>query len=132
MRVIVMDKDMREPLTVVDIPASLMRDVENGNRSYITLAVPLTLDAWRAGVDLVPNAPETVTMKRVHLKMEKIVKGGSRGTPYEILFWTAIADDEELALLLRAAFLPGQVTELRRRELQQWFMGAVGAPPPSR
>ncbi len=134
MRVIVMDKEMREPLTIVDIPASLMREVERGERSYIAMAVPVDFMAWRAGADLVPNAPETIALRRVHLNMEKIVKGGSRGPNggWDVLFWTATPDDEDLALLLRAAFLPGQVTELRRREMQQWFLGAVGAPPPAR
>jgi len=134
MRIVVMDKEMREPLTIVDIPAHLMRDVIDGTRPYIVLPVPMNFRAWVSGYDFVPNAPMNDELRRVILRMEKIVKGGSRGPDggWDILFWTATPDDEELALLLRAAFLPGQVTELRRREMQQWFMGALGAPPPQR
>lgn len=132
MRIVVMDKEMREPLTIVDIPAHLMRQVEDG-MPCIVLPVPASFRAWVSGYDFVPNAPMTDELRRVVLRMEKIVKSKSypeRGC--EILFWTATPDDEDLALLLRAAFLPGQVTELRRREMQQWFMGALGAPPPAR
>lgn len=121
MRIVVMDEDMREPITVVEIPMYLMRGVQEGKRRHITLAAPVTMDAWFTMLDKIPDIPEQTTVRHVHLRMEPIYKGR------EILYWTAVPDNPELALLLRAAFLPGQMTEMRRREAQAWFHGAVAA-----
>ena len=117
MRVVVMDEDMREPLTVVEIPMHLMRKVEEGMRC-IRLPVPTTFDAWFTMLDKVPKVTD-VAIRIVELRMEPIMKG------HDVLYWNAIPNDTTLALLLRAAFLPGQMTELRRREAQAWFQGAV-------
>ncbi len=53
MRVVVMDEDMREPITVVEIPMYLMREVERRERRHITLAAPYT--HWRP----LPAPPDT-------------------------------------------------------------------------
>lgn len=120
MRVVVMDEEMREPITVVEIPAYLMREVEQHKRApYINLAAPTRMESWFTMLDKVPNVPEQATIRHVQLKMEPIYKGR------DILYWVAIPNDPELALLLRAAFLPGQLTEMRRREAQAWFQGAI-------
>lgn len=120
MRVVVMDEDMREPITVVEIPAHLMHEIEHQGRApYINLAAPLRMEAWMTMLDKIPSVPEQATIRHVQLKMEPIYKGRS------ILHWVAVPNDPELALLLRAAFLPGQVTEMRRREAQAWFQGAI-------
>lgn len=121
MRVVVMDEEMREPLTVVEIPISLMRKVEEGMRE-IVLPVPVSFDAWFTMLDKVPKV-ESPSIRTVRLRMEPICR--SRNGRTETLYWNAIPNDPELALLLRAAFLPGQLTELRRREAQAWFQGVV-------
>jgi hypothetical protein len=124
-----MDKDMSEPLTIVEVPIELMRRVEQG-LPYIRLPVPMNMMAWVTQLDKIPNVISTA-MDIVTLKMEKIVGRRNGSERVEILYWTATPDSEELALLLRAAFLPGQLTELKRRELQSWFIGAIGGLPPS-
>ena len=43
----------------------------------------------------------------------------------EVLFWYAYADNPETALLLRAAFLPGQVSEVQKREALAALKGAL-------
>lgn len=123
MRIVVMDEDMREPITVVEIPMYLMRDVQEGKHREIVLAAPTTMEDWFSMVDKIPSVMETATLRHVKLRMEPIYKGR------EVLYWTAVPDNPELALLLRAAFLPGQMTEMRRREAQAWFHGAIAALP---
>jgi len=125
MRIIVFDREMAEPLTIVEIPASAMREIENGRRYWI-MPVPVTMRSWMTLDDKTPWALET--LPTVALRFEPIMKhehGEGR-----VLYWIATPDNEELSLLLRAAFLPGQLTEVRRREMQRWFQGALGAPPP--
>ena len=119
MRIVVMDEDMREPITVVEIPMSLMRQVQDGMRE-IRMPVPTTMEAWFTMADKIPNV-QMATVRVVGLRMEPIYRGR------DVLHWVAVPNDPELALLLRAAFLPSQVTELRRREAQAWFQGAVTA-----
>lgn len=119
MRIVVMDEDMREPITVVEIPMSLMRQVQEGVRE-VRMSVPTSMEAWFTMADKIPNV-EMATVRIVSLRMEPIYRG------YDILHWVAVPNDPTLALLLRAAFLPGQVTELRRREAQAWFQGAFSA-----
>lgn len=121
MRVVVMDEDMREPITVVEIPARLIGECERRERRIITLAAPMQMDAWFTMLDQVPNVPEQATISHVHLRMEPIYKGS------DVLYWVAVPEDPALALLLRAAFLPGQLNELQRREKQAWFQGAIAA-----
>lgn len=121
MRIIVMDEDMSEPLTVVEVPQSLMNRVETGMR-YICIPVPVTMQAWFTNLDKIPNVTDPA-ISVVKLRMEPICT--SRNGERQVLFWTAIPDNPTLALLLRAAFLPGQMTELRRREAQAWFQGAM-------
>lgn len=117
-----MDKDQAEPLTVVEIPSGLMREVEKGRR-YISMPVPTDFLAWFTHLDEVPNVPEQCSIRVVHLRMEPIqqYKDGVRS----VLHWQAVPEEEELALLLRAAFLPGQTNELRRRESQARFQGML-------
>lgn len=123
MRVVVMDEEMREPITVVEIPMSLMRKVERRELREIALQTPMNFDAWFTSLDRIPNVPESISIRVVYLRMEPIMTHRNGRT--EVLHWVAVPNDPELALLLRAAFLPGQVTELRRREAQAWFQGAV-------
>jgi hypothetical protein len=121
MRVVVMDEDMREPITVVEIPFHLMREIEQRTRRDIVLAAPMRMEEWFTLADQIPNVQESTVLRHVRLRMEPIYKG------HDVLYWVAVPDNPELALLLRAAFLPGQATELRRREAQAWFHGAVAA-----
>lgn len=119
MRVVVMDEDMGEPITVVEIPFQLMREVRDGKLREIKVAAPLRMSSWMTLVDQIPNVAASSTIRIVSLRMEPIWKGN------DILYWVAVPNDPELALLLRAAFLPGQMTELQRREAQAWFSGAL-------
>lgn len=113
MRVVVFDRELHEALTVVEVPAWLAERAKDG--------VPIHF-APRAVFDPheVPNAINA-TFKQITLWFETVRRGRSG----EVLFWYAYADDPELALLLRAAFLPGQVGEVQHREKVAWLRGAL-------
>ena len=112
MRVILFDPESYEPLTVVEIPAWLMKDVELGVRR-VRLPVPMNMREWFTKSDIM----NPVSMSVVDLDMEPVRKGNS------IIYWMGLPTDPELALLLRAAFLPGQQTELQRREATAFIEG---------
>lgn len=117
-RIVVLDEELHEGLTVVEIPASFMRAVEAGHHPpYIRMAVPTEL-AFRDPDPGRPLPPNIVT-----LRLEPVWKNGRRSP----LFWYAYADDPELVLKLRAAFLPGQLSEVQRREQEAFWRGAFAA-----
>lgn len=114
MRVIVFDRELHEPLTVVEVPHWLADQAKAGRP--VRLAPPLSLPTSYAAV--VANE-ECSMMPVVTLTFEPVYRGRSR----EPIFWYAYADDPETALLLRAAFLHGQVGEVRRREKVAYIKG---------
>jgi hypothetical protein len=65
----------------------------------------------------------------VTLTFECVCRGGGHRNGHysepEILFWYAYADDPETALLLRAAYLPGQVGDVQRREKVAYINGLL-------
>lgn len=122
MRVIVFDRELHEPLTVVEVPAWLATEAKRG--MPVRLLPPQKFDPR---VMLSDEPPEAITMQAVTLTFERVCRGGgARNGHYtepETLFWYAYADDPETALLLRAAFLPGQAGEVQRREKAAYVMG---------
>lgn len=115
-RIVVLDQELHEALPVVDVPASFMRDLRSG--AYRRWHVPI----WpqiAVHIGPVSERAEAIEMKIVTLRFESVCRG-SRG---EHLFWYAYADDPELALQMRAAFLPGQLGEVQRREREAYFRG---------
>jgi hypothetical protein len=116
-RIVVMDQEMTEPLTVVEISERHIREAEKGGYRWINLPVPGNLTEWTLKLDKIPE-PFTM-LDIVRLRLEPI------WTRDRILFWVAVPNDEVLALLLRAAFLPGQINEVQRREAVAWISGAL-------
>lgn len=120
MRVVVFDRELHEPLTVLDVPNWLAARAKDGDR--IRFAVPEDIAASYAEV----TAFEMADMRICSFTFEAVYRH-SRNTK-ELLFWYAYADQPELTLKLRAAFLPGQLGEVQRRERQAWFMGLLAVP----
>lgn len=134
-RIVVMDAELHEALTVVEIPASIMRDVQTGEMRWVFLMPPPPrLSASDFYSPLNPPPARMAIPNPVRLSMECVFRGsggdarrpppqgqGERSTP---LFWYAYADDPELALTLRAAFLPGQLGEVQRRQQEAYWRGA--------
>lgn len=120
MRIIVFDRELHEPLTVVDIPHWLAEQAKSGQR--IKLLPPQKLDP-RALFHEEPT--EMVQMQIVTLTFERVMRGDSRNGGAELLFWYAYADDPETALLLRCAYLPGQIGDVQRRQKAAFFEGLL-------
>ena len=123
-RVIVMSMD-HEPLTVVTISQKVFQQAIKERDPQVRLWVPKSFAKWVAYEDQFFNVMEasakqaTYELQIVTLSLTPIYKGS------DLIFWYATPDSEELALLLRAAFLPGQVTEVRRREALAFFQGVI-------
>lgn len=116
MRVIVFDRELHEPLTVVSVPQWLADMAKSGQP--IRLAPPPPPLDVRSYAEVAVLEDLRVTV--VTLTFERVVRG--RGGD-EVLFWYAYADDPETALLLRSAFLPGQEGEVQRREKAAYVKG---------
>ena len=114
MRIIVFDEELHEPLTIVEIPHDLARMGMDG--VPVRLLAPMDFDSGWA-----PPTSPFLTEKVVQLRFERVCRGNARN----VLFWFAYADDPETALLLRAAFLPGQAGEVQRRQRHAWLEGAL-------
>lgn len=116
MRVVVFDQEMREPLTVVDVSMDLFRRATKGQP--IRFRIPENFREWMMNVGG-PTQAQATTFRVCTLRLEPIYRGD------EVIHWNAIPDDEQLALLLRAAFLPGQISEVQRREAKAFLQGLL-------
>lgn len=117
MRVIIFDRELHEPLTIVEVPHKLAEEAKSGRPIHLMPPPPpfrLTAKPEKE--------PEFFDIKIVTLTFERVMRGDSR-TGTETLFWYAYANDPETALLLRATFLPGQLGEVRRREKEAYVKG---------
>lgn len=123
MRIIVFDRELHEPLTVVNLQQGLFEHgKQHGNRIYMPALTPIGYGPLYFDGPVTP-APISV----VSLELRAVYP--TRACAGDPLFWYAYADQPELALLLRAAFLPGQVGELQQREALAYFRGALGLAP---
>lgn len=102
-----------EPITVVWLAPWAVRLLNETGRIAFA-AEPPALVAYER--DAVPQANSWV----VRLRGELIRMGRAHT-------WLLIADDEDLALMLRAAFLPGQQGAVRERERKAAAEGAAMA-----
>lgn len=122
MRVIVFDKELHEPLTVVEVPKWLADQAKAGRPIRLIPQTKIVTPLYSA-------AAERMEYQVVTLTFERVCRGGGHRnghyTEPETLFWYAYADDPETALLLRCAFLPGQVGEVQRREKRAYIMGLL-------
>lgn len=117
-RIVVMDEELHESITVVDIPGSFIRDVESGKVPpwIVMLPPPGPVKLTYSAEEIAQPMP----FRQVRLRLERVM----RGRDPKPLFWYAYADDPVLALELRAAFLPGQLGEVQRREREAYWRGA--------
>ena len=131
MRVTVMDRELHEPLTIVDVPISLIpQRIEGFGESVprrIYFDVPVREVFYETKIRDAPTGPTRMMSRHTYIELEEVRRTTGRnpngGWHSELLFWYAYAGDPELALLLRAAFLPGQVGELQMRETEARVTG---------
>ena len=114
MRVVLYADDM-EPITVIDLPAMAERYLKE--RGMVRLAVMLPM-MFLVLAEQQPLARDS--LKTVAIFAERIVR---RGREHMMLF----TRDEESALLLKCAFLPGQQAGLQKREREAFVRGFLEA-----
>ena len=101
MRVVLYADDM-EPITVIELPR--LAESYLKEKGYARLVVPLALPSLT-----IAQAATTVTIRTVGIRAERFIR---KGQTHLILFTC----DEESALLLKCAFLPGQMAEVQDQE----------------
>lgn len=116
MRVIVFDRELHEPLTVANLPMWLFEMGKTGNPIALAPQRPLKSSPY-------PIANEIEDVEVCLLRLQRVRHGHSDN----VLFWYAYAEDPELALLLRCAYLPGQIGDVQRRERAAFFKGVLAS-----
>lgn len=130
MRIVVFDRELHEPLTIVNIPAGLMPRPD-ASSSFMPRVIMFEVEDPEIGyrTPIVPmDRPTRLITRRTTITLEPVCRtvGTNPGNHRsELLFWYAYADDPELALLLRAAFLPGQVGEMQMRQKEAEAKGIL-------
>lgn len=102
MEVVLYTDDM-EPITVIDLPRGLCDMLDGGRMVHVAVQTPVNVAAS------VPPVFADTPPKQVSIWAERFRR---KGRDHVFLF----TRDEEVALLLKASFLPGQ-----RREVQEEF-----------
>ena len=112
MKAVLYTEDM-EPITVIDVPLSLWQQMERG------LVVRFCIhNSPKLAANYTP--PEKETMRYVQVFGEILER---RGKKHLMLF----TRDEEFAMLLKAAFLPGQYGEVHARQRDARVQGFLQA-----
>lgn len=112
MKAVIYTEDM-EPITVIDIPLGLWQALEHGRVVRFEIKNPLKLNVNY-------SEPERIQARTVHIHGELLVR---RGKKHLMLF----TRDEEFAMLLKAAFLPGQYGEVQARQRDARVQGFLQA-----
>lgn len=125
MKAVLYTSDM-EPITIVDLPGFAF-DMLRG-RGQVVMNVMDPVCKWFVGTPIDSSDESArhfarLEVKRVRITAEPLVRRGQRS----LMLFT---EDDENALLLKAAFLPGQEYALQERaskEFARGFMAALGA-----
>ena len=117
MRAVVYADDM-EPITVIDLSAMAERALNEGKRVQFDVLLPLTLSDITALT--AQDLSDLGGMTTVEIFAERIIRSGRE----HMMIFTR---DEESALLLKCAFLPGQQAELQERMREEFDLGFMKA-----
>lgn len=102
-----------EPITVLELPADAVRYLRKGGAVSLAVMEPISFD-----FDFDPST--RVTMRQVRI----VAEPWRRREHETLVLFTA---DEESALLLKAAFLPGQHSAVHEREKRAFAHGVLAA-----
>lgn len=114
MRVVLYADDM-EPITVIDLPTMAERYLNEHGMVRLAVQLPPMLSVLAA-----KQAPSFGDCKTVTIFGERLIR---HGREHMMLF----TRDEESALLLKCAFLPGQQAGLQEREREAFARGFLKA-----
>ena len=125
MRAVIYDQEGYEPLTVVEVPESFMREIESGRRDRrLRFPIPSTLPTY---LDLMRDAePTPVRDMSCEIFFDPIYND-RQPKPF---MWLCTTRDPDTALLLRSTFLPGQnreVQSLMQAAFTRGLMAAMGS-----
>lgn len=109
MRIVLYDREDFEPITILELPPWRNYKMPDGHMIRVAVMPEVSLAPHR-------GAPEFEPLKIVNIQFERIVRR-------EVTHWLAVTGDTESALLLRAAFLPGQQATVQRREQEAFAKG---------
>ena len=115
MRVVIYAEDM-EPITVIELAPWAYERLSRGDRVNLVAMEPLP-------ITFNPNEQAAATMRYITIYAELLQR---RGVRHMMVF----TGNDETALLLKSAFLPGQhrrVDEVRKKALVEGFMKAINA-----
>jgi len=115
MRTVLYTHDL-EPITILELEEWKMRMLEERGRVELAVMKPMSVAAWNPSV-----VPEPEPIWRVCITAERF---HSNGQIHMMLF----THNEEHALLLKSAFLPGQrwaLKELTAAEFAKGFLAAL-------
>ncbi len=115
MRVVLYADDM-EPITVIELSEVAARFLGKNGMVQLPVMLPPPTSALDAG----PLQPWDHALRVVTIFAELLIR---RDRPHMMLF----TNDEESALLLKCAFLPGQQAGLQERERQAFARGFLDA-----
>ncbi len=114
--IVIMDMELHEPLTIVNIHPRYMADFESGERRGLELA-------FRPEPMSILDGPvREYRPHHTHIRVQSV-----HDSNYKILFWYAYATDPEAVLKVRSVFLPGQQTDVQDREREAFARGIVEA-----
>ena len=113
MRAVLYAKDM-EPITVINLPPTVAHYLERYGRVRVPVALPAL--PWVAGT----SPTYEPLMRTVDIFAERLVRHGRE----TLMLFTR---DEENALLLKCAFLPGQQAGLQELEREHYVKGFAAA-----
>ncbi len=114
MRVVLYADDM-EPITVIDLPTMAERYLSERGMVRLAVRLPPMLSVLAA-----KQAPRFDDCKTVTIFCERFIRNGHE---HMMLF----TRDEEGALLLKCAFLPGQQAGIQERERTAFARGLLEA-----
>ena len=109
MRIVLYDQDDFEPLTILEVPHWRAYNMPEGQPIRIAVMPEISLAP-------LANGPGYEPMQIVTIRFEQVIRN-------KVTHWLAVTGDTESALLLRAAFLPGQRSALQKRERKAFTNG---------
>lgn len=102
------------PITVIDLPAGAMECIHERGSLVLQAVPPLQFRECR------DEPPMRLNLPTVRITAEPLWRGKAKA-------WMLFTSDEESALALKAAFLPGQQREVRDRERTAFVQGVLHA-----
>lgn len=114
MRIVLYDLDL-EPLTILEIQHWRRFDLPVGDPINVPVMPDFAERMRNVGQEETCSAFEYVT-----IRFERLVRGSA-------MSWMAFTGNAEAALRLRAAFLPGQQSDVQRLEREAFKKGFVSA-----